>query len=122
MNPVQLPLPFTAPLLPDSLFGHLAATAVPGVEEWRDGAYRRTICLPHGPGIVSLTPGATAVSCRLLTTDPRDQEIAVRQCRWLLDLDADPDVIDTALSHDPVLAPLVAKAPGRRMPRSVDGT
>ena len=35
---------------PDNLFGHLAATAVPGVEEWRDGAYRRTLRLPHGHG------------------------------------------------------------------------
>ena len=51
-----LRLPFRAPLCPDNLFGHLAATAVPGVEEWRDGAYRRTLRLPHGHGIVALRP------------------------------------------------------------------
>ena len=45
----RLRLPFRAPLHPDNLFGHLAATAVPGVEEWREGAYRRTLRLPHGP-------------------------------------------------------------------------
>ena len=45
-------LPFRPPLWPDSLFGHLAATGVPGVEEWRDGAYRRTLRMPHGTGIV----------------------------------------------------------------------
>ena len=43
-------LGFTAPLCPDNLFGHLVATAVPGVEEWHDGAYRRTLALPGGPG------------------------------------------------------------------------
>ncbi len=32
---IALRLPFRAPLHPDQLFGHLAATAVPGVEEWR---------------------------------------------------------------------------------------
>ena len=30
---ITLRLPFRAPLHPDNLFGHLAATAVPGVEE-----------------------------------------------------------------------------------------
>ncbi|MEW2274959.1 bifunctional transcriptional activator/DNA repair enzyme AdaA, partial [Streptomyces griseofuscus] len=47
---LSLRLPFRAPLNPDNLFGHLAATAVPGVEEWRDGAYRRTLRLPYGHG------------------------------------------------------------------------
>ncbi|WP_048820928.1 bifunctional transcriptional activator/DNA repair enzyme AdaA, partial [Streptomyces ipomoeae] len=47
---LNLRLPFRAPLNPDNLFGHLAATAVPGVEEWRDGAYRRTLRLPYGHG------------------------------------------------------------------------
>src|SRR6516164_9167937 len=54
---LSLRLPFRSPLGPDNLFGHLAATAVPGVEEWRDGAYRRTLRLPHGPGVVALAPG-----------------------------------------------------------------
>ena len=54
----SLRLPFRAPLNPDNLFGHLAATAVPGVEEWRDGAYRRTLRLPYGHGVVAPHPGA----------------------------------------------------------------
>jgi AraC family transcriptional regulator of adaptative response / DNA-3-methyladenine glycosylase II len=119
--PITLPLPFREPLLPDSLFGHLAATGVPGVEEWRAGAYRRTLLLPHGPGIVSLTPGAGHVACRLILGDPRDRDTAVARCRWLLDLDADPVAVDAALAADRVLAPLIARAPGRRVPRCVDG-
>ena len=51
-----LRLPFRQPLCPDNLFGHLAATAVPGVEEVRGATYRRTLRLAHGPGIVELTP------------------------------------------------------------------
>ena len=54
----HLRLAFRRPLCPDNLFGHLAATAVPGVEEWRDGAYRRTLRLPHGSAIVALAPRA----------------------------------------------------------------
>ncbi|GAA2668109.1 DNA-3-methyladenine glycosylase II [Actinosynnema pretiosum] len=117
---VELRLPFRAPLLPDNLFGHLAATAVPGVEEWRDGAYRRTLRLPGGPGVVALSPRPDHVACRLRLTDPADLATATARCRFLLDLDADPAEIDAALSADPVLTPLVAAAPGRRVPRTTD--
>ncbi|GLZ80337.1 DNA-3-methyladenine glycosylase [Actinorhabdospora filicis] len=117
---LTLRLPFRAPLTPDNLFGHLAATAVPGVEEWRDGAYRRTLRLPHGHGIASLKPMPDHVQCVLSLTDLRDLAIAISRCRWLLDLDADPVAVDELLSRDEVLAPLVAKAPGRRVPRTVD--
>ncbi|HEX6444359.1 MAG TPA: AlkA N-terminal domain-containing protein [Streptosporangiales bacterium] len=114
-------LPFRAPLCPDNLFGHLVATAVPGVEEWRDGAYRRTLRLPHGSGIVALTPKPDHVACQLTLTDLRDLSIAIARCRWLLDLDADPVAVDELLAADPVLAPFVRKEPGRRVPRTVDG-
>lgn len=111
-------LPFRRPFHPDDLFGHLVETAVPGVEEWRDGAYRRTLDLPGGPGIVTLRPRADHVAADLRLTDLRDAGAAVARCRRLLDLDADPVAIDTALSSDPVLARLVARAPGRRVPRT----
>ena len=118
---LALRLPFRAPMCPDNLFGHLAATAIPGVEEWRDGAYRRTLRLPHGPGVMSLRPGPEFISCQLALTDLRDLAMAISRCRRLLDLDADPVAICDQLSTDPVLAPLVGKAPGRRIPRTVDG-
>jgi len=118
---LPLRLPFRAPMCPDNLFGHLAATAIPGVEEWRDGAYRRTLRLPHGPGVVSLRPGTEYIACQLALTDLRDLAMAISRCRRLLDLDADPVAICEQLSTDPVLAPLVGKAPGRRIPRTVDG-
>ncbi|WAX81759.1 helix-turn-helix domain-containing protein [Streptomyces sp. KMM 9044] len=117
---LSLRLPFRAPLTPDNLFGHLAATAVPGVEEWRDGAYRRTLRLPHGHGFVALAPRPDHIACRLVLTDPRDLTVAISRCRRLLDLDADPMAVDARLRTDPVLAPLVDKAPGRRVPRTVD--
>ncbi|MGW4731024.1 AlkA N-terminal domain-containing protein [Streptomyces shenzhenensis] len=117
---LSLRLPFRAPLNPDNLFGHLAATAVPGVEEWRDGAYRRTLSLPYGHGIVALTPKPDHVACRLTLSDLRDLTVAGSRCRRLLDLDADPVAVDDQLRTDPLLAPLIDKAPGRRVPRTVD--
>jgi AraC family transcriptional regulator of adaptative response / DNA-3-methyladenine glycosylase II len=118
---LRLRLAFRAPLCPGNLFGHLAATAVPGVEEVRDGTYRRTLGLPHGPGIVELTPQADHVACRLKLADLRDLAAASARCRWLLDLDADPTAVDELLTADPALKRSVAQAPGRRVPRTVDG-
>jgi AraC family transcriptional regulator of adaptative response / DNA-3-methyladenine glycosylase II len=117
---LTLRLPFRPPLCPDNLFGHLVATAVPGVEEWRDGAYRRTLRLPHGHGVVALRPSPDHIGCDLALSDLRDLSIAINRCRRLLDLDADPVAVDDLLSGDPVLAPLVDKEPGRRVPRTVD--
>lgn len=117
---LTLRLPFRAPLHPDNLFGHLVATAVPGVEEWRDGAYRRTLRLPYGHGIVALAPRPDHIACRLTLSDLRDLTVAISRCRRMLDLDADPVAVDDQLRTDPVLAPLVDKAPGRRVPRTVD--
>ncbi|WP_328455005.1 AlkA N-terminal domain-containing protein [Amycolatopsis sp. NBC_00438] len=121
---IELRLPYRKPLCPDNLFGHLVATGVPGVEEWRDGAYRRTLRLPHGHGVVALRPGDPAaghIACRLTLADLRDLPAATSRCRRLLDLDADPEAVDDQLATDPLLAPLVAAAPGRRVPRTVDG-
>ena len=117
---VDLRLPFRRPLCPDNLFGHLVATAVPGVEEVRLGAYRRTLRLPHGPGVVALRPTPDHVSCRLTLTDVRDLTTAVARCRRLLDLDADPEAVDEVLAADPALHDLVHKTPGRRVPRTPD--
>jgi AraC family transcriptional regulator of adaptative response / DNA-3-methyladenine glycosylase II len=86
----------------------------------RDGAYRRTLRLPHGNGIVSLTPTPDHVACTLTLDDLRDLPTAMARCRRLLDLDADPEAVDELLAQDPALKPLVNKAPGRRVPRTTD--
>lgn len=117
---MSLRLPVRAPFAFEGIFGHLAATAVPGVEEVRDGAFRRTLRLPNGTGIVSLAPYPDHVQCRLVVDDFRDLSAAIARSRRLLDLDADPEAIVEALGSDPHLAALVAKAPGQRIPRTVD--
>jgi len=121
---LSLRLAFRAPLEPSNLFGHLAATGVPGVEQWLGGAYRRTLRLPHGPGIVAVRPpppGQRWVDTALTLADLRDLSTAVARCRRLLDMDADPVAVTEVLGADPHLAAEVARAPGRRVPRTVDG-
>ncbi|HWH99148.1 MAG TPA: AlkA N-terminal domain-containing protein, partial [Propionibacteriaceae bacterium] len=117
---LSLRLPVRTPFAYEGVFGHLAATAVPGCEEVRNGAYRRTLRLPYGSGIVSLTPTPDHVCCVLALDDFRDVSAAIARCRRLLDLDADPEAVVEALGADADLHALIAKAPGQRIPRTVD--
>jgi AraC family transcriptional regulator of adaptative response / DNA-3-methyladenine glycosylase II len=117
---LSLRLPVRTPFAYEGVFGHLAATAVPGCEEVRDGAYRRTLRLSSGNGVVTLTPAPDHVRCLLVLDDFRDLATATARCRRLLDLDADPEAVVEALSADPDLGPVVSKAPGQRIPRTVD--
>jgi AraC family transcriptional regulator of adaptative response / DNA-3-methyladenine glycosylase II len=117
---VSLRLPVRTPFAYEGMFGHLAAGTVPGCEEVRGGTYRRTLRLPSGSGVVSLTPTVDHVRCQLVLDDFRDLTTAIARCRRLLDLDADPEAVVDGLSRDPNLAPVVAKAPGQRIPRTVD--
>jgi len=103
----------------------LASKAVPGLESVDLGSprptYVRALLLPHGEGMLALTPAADHVSCRLSLADPRDVVPAVARARRLLDLDADSAAVDDVLAADPLLAPLVAAWPGVRVPGAVDG-
>ena len=118
---IRIRLAYRAPIDGERMLGFLAARAIPGVEEARDGRYLRTIMLPNGPGILSLAPAAGYVDCELQLEDLRDLTAAVQRCRRLLDLDADPEAVTGYLSADPVLGPLALANPGRRSPGHVDG-
>ena len=114
-------LRFRSPLDPSNLYGHLAATAVPGVEEWRDRVYRSAVRLQHGAGVVEVgLPEGDEVPVLLALDDPRDEAEALRRVRRAFDLDLDPSVMQAVLAADPVLAPLVRAAPGRRVPGTLD--
>lgn len=117
---VTLRLPVRTPFAYAGMFGHLAATAVPGCEEVRGSAYRRTLRLPAGHAVVALTPHPDHVVCVLALADLRDLAAAIERCRRLLDLDADPQAVAEALGTDPALRPAVSAAPGQRIPRTVD--
>jgi AraC family transcriptional regulator of adaptative response / DNA-3-methyladenine glycosylase II len=123
-------LAYREPLAWERLLSFLAMRAVAGVEEVRGGVYRRTLRLPHGHGIVALTPADHArrgardpryIECSLRLADLRDLTAAVQRCRRLLDLDADPAVPAEHLATDPLLASLVRAGPGVRVPGTVDG-
>ncbi|MEU0083357.1 AlkA N-terminal domain-containing protein [Streptomyces sp. NPDC006274] len=124
---IPLRLAHRGPYAAESMFGHLAAHAVPGTEEVTGArgarTYRRTLRLPRGAGIAEVgeRPGAGGwLECRLHLTDLRDLTSATQRMRRLLDLDADPCAVAERLGTDPALAPLVAVRPGLRVPGAAD--
>jgi AraC family transcriptional regulator, regulatory protein of adaptative response / DNA-3-methyladenine glycosylase II len=134
---VDLRLSFRPPLQAQALLEWLAARAVPGVEEVDGAVYRRSLRLGHGAGVVEVglgeaaargsapghlrDAGAARVRVRLRLDDARDDGEAAQRCRRLLGLDADPAAVTAHLGGDPLLGPLVAAAPGLRVPGAVDG-
>lgn len=115
----------------DWLLQFFAMRAVPGVEEVRDGTYRRVLTLPHGHAIVELREADAGHSdadgvalgpavATLHLQDERDRDAALDACSTTLDLDADPAAIVSALGDDPLIGQLVRTDPGRRVPGNPD--
>ncbi|WFR73158.1 AlkA N-terminal domain-containing protein [Prescottella defluvii] len=124
MKAVTLRLPFRQPFTTAPMLGALAAHAVDGLErhDSESGIHTRVVPAPHGPSVVSVRfDGADHVTASIRTSHPDDVahvEAVVR--RWL-DLDADTETVDAALSRHTLLAPHVAARPGLRILGSVDG-
>jgi AraC family transcriptional regulator, regulatory protein of adaptative response / DNA-3-methyladenine glycosylase II len=125
---VALRLAHRLPFAAGPLWEFLAARAVPGVESFEDGVYRRSLRLAHGEGTVELAvpKGVGAERCGYVAglfflSDLRDLTVAVARCRHLLNLDSDPEAVDQALGEDPLLSPLVRAVPGRRVAGGADG-
>jgi AraC family transcriptional regulator, regulatory protein of adaptative response / DNA-3-methyladenine glycosylase II len=118
---LSLRLPYRSPLDANGLLAFLARRAVPGVEEEHDGAYRRSLRLPNGAGVVELRPLAGHVQARYWLADLRDLGAAMRRSRALLDLDSDPHSVVEVLGGDRLLGALVRASPGRRVAGAVDG-
>ncbi len=124
MTDVALDLSFRPPFTTAPMLGALAAHAVDGLEHHDPdtGTHTRVVPAPHGPAVVSVRfDGTDHVAATVRVSHPDDVphvETVVR--RWL-DLDADPQAIDAALSTHPALADHVAARPGLRVLGSVDG-
>ncbi|WP_433608183.1 DNA-3-methyladenine glycosylase family protein [Prescottella agglutinans] len=124
MTAVDISLPFRPPFTTAPMLGALAAHAVDGLERHDPdaGTHTRVVPGPHGPAVVSVRFDGTdhvAVTVRVSHLDDVPHvETVVR--RWL-DLDADPEIVDAALSGHALLAAHVAARPGLRVLGSVDG-
>ena len=101
----------------------LGARAIPGVEAVTDECYQRTIDIDEQQGLLAVRPIAGRNALAVTVRFPNVGVLAriVGRVRQLFDLGADPIVISRHLSADPLLAPVVANAPGLRVPGCWDG-
>jgi AraC family transcriptional regulator of adaptative response / DNA-3-methyladenine glycosylase II len=121
---ITLMLPYAPPYDWDAMVGFLAARAITGIEAI-DGneRYRRSIALDGAQGVISVEPDERERGLRVTIRFPRLASLAtiVRRVRRVFDLSADPLAINDDLGRDPLLAPLVARRPGLRVPGAWDG-
>ena len=73
-------------------------------------------------GVGSGGPERAWLSAEVVLADRGDRDAAQRVARRLFDLDADPGRIDAVLGADPLLAPLVRRRPGVRVPGAAEGS
>ena len=121
---ITLMLAYAPPYDWDAMIGFLAARAITGIEAV-DGSkrYRRSIALDGAQGAIRVEPDEWERGLRVTIRFPRIASLAtiVRRVRRIFDLSADPLAIGEDLARDPLLAPLVARRPGLRVPGAWDG-
>jgi AraC family transcriptional regulator of adaptative response / DNA-3-methyladenine glycosylase II len=104
------------------LLNFLAPRSVPGVEAIRNGAYRRTLAIQAHRGLLEVRPASGANALRVHIRFPKPEYLLqiVARVRAMFDLAADPDVIRKILGADPLLAPLLRRHSGLRLPGAWD--
>ena len=119
---ITLRLPCRPPYDAASLLGFLAARSVPGVERVEDGVYRRTAEIGASAGVVEarFDEARAVLVLRLVGLEPVSALEASGRATRLFDLEADPGSIEAHLAADSLLAPLVARRPGLRVPGAWD--
>jgi 3-methyladenine DNA glycosylase/8-oxoguanine DNA glycosylase len=110
-----LRLPFHEPLDFEALLSFLAARALPGIEEVREGAWRRTV----REGVLSVRRGGPGHLLLELPAALAPQSLQlVARVRRVFDLRAEPRAILQHLSRDAALRPFLR--PGLRVPGAWD--
>jgi 3-methyladenine DNA glycosylase/8-oxoguanine DNA glycosylase len=110
-----------APFDGAGLFAFFGARALPGVERAEGNLYERTFSEGGRAGSIRVALGRGR--SRLLSMEipawSRTDNLSSRVSR-IFDLSANPRAIARVLSRDPLLAPLVARRPGLRVPGTWD--
>lgn len=107
-----------------AILGFLNTRALPGIEQVDGDSYQRLFGTPDSPAWLRVRawPGEQhALELSLLNVAPSDMLGVVTRIRRMFDLDADPLAIAHTLSASPVLAPIIGRYPGLRLPGGWDG-
>ncbi|QDW51881.1 DNA-3-methyladenine glycosylase family protein [Burkholderia sp. KBS0801] len=120
----QMELRFKAPYDWARVLRFFSGRAIPGVEQVVDGVYRRIVDLNGDAGRLTVTKHPRR-HCLIATVEgaaARHVDDAFsRRVASMFDLGADPAAIGGGLARDPWFAPLVAAAPGLRVPGAWSG-
>jgi AraC family transcriptional regulator of adaptative response / DNA-3-methyladenine glycosylase II len=118
----SLQLPYRPPYDYAAVLEFLARRATPGVEQVRDGRYRRTIegDGEHGMLTIRHLPERNQLLCEIDLPGSHRLIRFVDRVRQLFDLNADPLEIDRCLCRDAELAGIVQRKPGLRVPGAWD--
>ena len=124
---IALRLGYRPPFDWERLLAYLSMRAIPGIEEIVEGRYRRTFRVAEATGIVEAAAitGRNALEIRIRVQGHAARHTPIRaiaaRMRRLFDLDADPAAIIAAFTGDALLAPLIGRAAGIRVPGAFDG-
>ena len=113
-------LAFRPPYDWNMLLRFLAPRSIPGVEAIRDGMYRRVLAIQGHHGLLEVRPVSGALRIHIRFPRPEHLLQIVARVRVMFDLAADPDVIRQTLGADPMLAPLLGRHSGLRLPGAWD--
>ena len=118
----QMKLPYRPPYDYDGVIRFLARRATPGVERVREGRYERGIRIGSESGrlVVTHQPDQRLLLCDISLGSAKHLMWAIERTRRLFDLNANPLEIHSCLKRDSLLAPLVKRNPGLRVPGSWD--
>ncbi len=118
---LALRLPARPPFDPRPILAFLGARAIPGIEDVRDGSYRRTIALASGEAatVEVRANGVDSVTLLASAAAATDLPRLVARATRAFDLDADAVAIAEHLSIDPRLKTALARR-HVRVPGSFD--
>lgn len=119
---IALRLDYRPPFDWDALCAFLAVRAIPGVESVDGETYTRVVADGARRGVVRVEPDPERAALRASVPIAFAGTLAplVAALRAAFDLDAEPRTVASHLTRDPLLAPLVARRPGLRVPGAFD--
>jgi AraC family transcriptional regulator of adaptative response / DNA-3-methyladenine glycosylase II len=119
---LSLLLRYQPPYAWPAMLDFLRQRAISGLESVTGELYSRTFSLDGAHGWLSIRPGdGNALRVDIRVSKLPSVPGVIARVRRVFDLAADPQAIALHLAKDPLLAPLVKKRPGLRVPGAWDG-
>ncbi|HVO92295.1 MAG TPA: AlkA N-terminal domain-containing protein [Terriglobales bacterium] len=117
---IELKLAFRPPFDWQSLIRFYRSHPIPGVERVVKNGFERVFRIDGKVGFFRVQPvaGRGQLNLTVVTEDPRILFEVVNRVRRMFDLDSDPMLVADIFAHVPLLAKLVSRFPGLRVPGS----